>query len=74
MISSDLAFSSSRPLNFQRTWSGRAGAILMAGAFFGAADFSTDAFLTGAALGAADLLAGAFLAGDCFITRAVVGV
>lgn len=56
-----------------------AGAFLMAGAFFGAADFLIGAFLTGAALGVADFLAGAFLAavflvGDCFTTRAVVGV
>jgi hypothetical protein len=61
-----------------------AGAFLMAGAFFGAADFLTDAFLMGAALGAAGFLAGAFLArdflaamflvGDVFTTRAVFGV
>ena len=60
-----------------------AGVFLIAGAFFGAADFLIGAFFAGAALGAADFLAGVFLAaflggvfvaGGGFITRAVVGV
>jgi hypothetical protein len=51
-----------------------AGAFLTAGAFFGAADFLTEAFLTAVALGAADFLTAVFLAGDFFTTRAVVGV